>query len=107
MLAPPDLPYPGIAPLQTEITGASNTTFTFDQAGNEQVVATPTVITTNSWDSENRLVGLALPPGGANTMAYRSDGLRHRLADSESDKVMVWDEHGSSGYIDLLEENQP
>jgi hypothetical protein len=52
-------------------------------------------------------VGIQLPGGGLNTMAYRADGLRHRLADSESDKVMVWDELGSSGYIDLLEENQP
>ena len=27
------------------------------------------------------------------------------LADSEDDKQMVWDELGTSGYIDLLEEN--
>jgi len=40
-------------------------------------------------------------------MAYRWDNLRHRLADSESAKLMVWDELGSSGYIDLLEESQP
>jgi hypothetical protein len=40
-------------------------------------------------------------------MAYRADNLRHRAADSEGSKRMVWDELGYSGYIDLLEENQP
>jgi len=40
-------------------------------------------------------------------MAYRSDNLRHRLVDSEGNKLMVWDEQGYSGYIDLAEERLP
>jgi hypothetical protein len=39
-------------------------------------------------------------------MAYRADSLRHRLADSEGDKRMVWDELGYTGYVDLVEENK-
>jgi len=42
-----------------------------------------------------------------NTMQYRPDGLRSRLVDTEGDKRMVWDSQGSSGYVDLLEENLP
>jgi len=38
-------------------------------------------------------------------MQYRLDGLRSRLVDTEGDKRMVWDSQGSSGYVDLLEEN--
>jgi len=38
---------------------------------------------------------------------YRPDGLRSRLVDTEGDKRMVWDSQGSSGYVDLLEENLP
>jgi hypothetical protein len=30
-----------------------------------------------------------------------------QLWDSEGDKRMVWDSQGTSGYIDLLEENTP
>src|SRR5438045_2951117 len=40
-------------------------------------------------------------------MAYRADNLRHRLADSEGNKLMVWDELDYSGYIDLMEERLP
>ena len=40
-------------------------------------------------------------------MSYRADGLRHQLGDSEGSKLMVWDELGSSGYIDLLQERLP
>jgi len=67
----------------------------------------PSGTTTNVWDSENRLLGVQLPSGGLNTMSYRWDNLRHRLADSEGAKLMVWDELGSSGYIDLLQERLP
>jgi YD repeat-containing protein len=88
-------------------SGTAVTTFTFDKAGNEQVVQTPSGRTTNTWDTENRLTGVQLPTGGLNTMAYRADNLRHRAADSEGNKLMVWDELGHSGYIDLLEENLP
>ena len=47
------------------------------------------------------------PANLLNTMSYRSDNLRHSLADTEGLKKMVWDEQGSSGYIDLLQENLP
>ena len=90
-----------------ETTGTAVTTYTFDAAGNEQVVQTPGGRTTNIWDSENRLTGVQLPGGGRNTMAYRADNLRHQLADSEATKLMVWDELGYSGYIDLVQENKP
>lgn len=40
-------------------------------------------------------------------MSYRADGLRYRLADAEKDLRMVWDSQGTSGYQDVLEENQP
>ena len=58
----------------------------------------------NTWDSENRLREIVLPTGERNTMAYRWDGLRHKLQDADGDLRMVWDELGSSGYIDLLQE---
>jgi len=83
------------------------TQYTFDGAGNQQSEAGPEGTTTNVWDSENRLVEMLLPDGSRNTMSYRTDGLRHRLWDSEGDKRMVWDSQGSSGYVDLLEENLP
>ena len=44
---------------------------------------------------------------GVGTTGYRADNLRHSLADSEATKLMVWDEMGYSGYIDLLQENEP
>jgi hypothetical protein len=59
------------------------------------------------WDSENRLTGVQLPAGGLNTMAYRADNLRHELVDSEGNKLMVRDELGYSGYVDVVEENLP
>jgi len=34
------------------------------------------------------------------------DNLGHQLADSEG-TLMVWDELGYSGYIDLVQENKP
>jgi hypothetical protein len=37
-------------------------------------------------------------------MTYRWDNLRHQLEDGEGNKLMVWDELGSSGYVDLLQE---
>jgi YD repeat-containing protein len=91
--------------LQAETTGAAVTNYVFDAAGNERVVQARGGTTTNTWDSENRLVEMALPDGSRNTMSYRTDGLRYRLQDSEGDKRMVWDSQGSSGYQDLLEEN--
>ncbi len=63
-------------------------------------------VTTYVWDTEDRLTGIQMADGSRNTMSYRSDGLRHRLADSESDKLMVWDSQGSSGYSDLLQERE-
>src|SRR5205823_4638050 len=39
-----------------------------------------------------------------NTMAYRADNLRHRAADSEGSKLMVWDERGYTGNVDLAQE---
>jgi YD repeat-containing protein len=90
--------------ITTETTGAQVTNYTFDAAGNEQVVQAPGGTTNNTWDAENRLVGVQFPGGGLNTMSYRPDRLRHRLADSEGDKLRVWDEQGYSGYIDLLQE---
>jgi uncharacterized protein RhaS with RHS repeats len=93
--------------LQTEITGAANTTFTFDGAGNQQLVAAPGQTTTNVWDQENRLRQILLPDGSRNTMSYRADGLRAHLVDEEGDKAQVWDSQGSSGYQDLLQERLP
>ena len=52
-------------------------------------------------------VGVQLPGGGRNTMAYRADNLRHQLADNEATKLMVWDELGYSGYIDVVQERLP
>ena len=63
------------------------TTYTFDPAGNEQVVQAPSAVTTNVWDSENRLTGVQLSAGSRNTMSYRADNLRHQLFDSEGNKL--------------------
>jgi RHS repeat-associated protein len=92
--------------LVTENRGGQVTTFGFDQAGNQELeVATAGGRTSYVWDSENRLRQLLLPTGARNTMEYRWDALRHRLHDSEGDKLQVWDPLGTSGYQDLLEEN--
>jgi hypothetical protein len=40
-------------------------------------------------------------------MCYSADNLRYQLADSGADKLIVWDDMGYSGYIDLLQERQP
>ena len=37
-------------------------------------------------------------------MSYRTDRLRHRLADREGETRMVWDVPGQTGYEDLMEE---
>jgi hypothetical protein len=88
----------------TEATGTAVTTHALGPAGNEQVVQAPRSVTTNVWDSENRLAGVQLPTGGLNTMADRADSLRHQLADSEGNKLTVWDELGYTGYVDVVEE---
>jgi YD repeat-containing protein len=94
--------------LQTQTEGSSVTTFQFDGAGNQEVeLAMNGQRTTYVWDVENRLREIVFPTGERNTMAYRSDGLRHRLWDSEGNKLQIWDRLGSSGYQDLLEENTP
>jgi YD repeat-containing protein len=93
--------------IQTETSGTAVTTFTFDAAGNQQVVQTPSDFTTNTWDQENRLTGIQLGDGTLNTMTYRWDNLRHQLADSEGTKLMVWDDAGPTGYVDLFDERQP
>ncbi len=90
--------------LVTETTGAAVTTYTFDGAGNQYLEAALGGVTSNTWDSENRLIAVVLPNGIRNTMSYRTDGRRHRLTDTEGDKQMVWDSQGTSGYGDLLEE---
>jgi YD repeat-containing protein len=87
-----------------ETTGAAISTFTFDGAGNQQIVAAPGQTTTNVWDQENRLRQIIFPDGTRNTMSYRADGLRAHLVDADGDHPMVWDSQGSSGYQDLLEE---
>jgi len=67
----------------------------------------PGGFTTMTWDYENRMTLIAMPDGTLNTMAYRYDNLRYQLWDSEGNKRMVWDEEGTSGYKDVLEENTP
>jgi YD repeat-containing protein len=92
--------------LQTQTAAGQVTTFVFDAAGNQAVeIAQNGERTTNVWDVENRLREIVLPGGERNTMAYRADGLRHRLHDSEGNKLKIWDRLGTSGYQDLLEEN--
>jgi YD repeat-containing protein len=99
--------FDGADQLSTETTGTAVTTYTFDGAGNELTVQAPSGVTSNTWDSENRLVGIQMSTGARNTMSYRADGLRYQAWDSEGNKQMVWDSQGSSGYQDLLEENEP
>lgn len=96
--------YDAAEQLQDETTGAAVTQFAFDGAGNQTAVLAPEGRTTFVWDSENRLRESSLPNGTRNRMDYRVDGLRHRLWDSEGDKLMVWDVPGPTGYGDLLEE---
>ena len=64
-------------------------------------------VTTNPQDGENRLTRVQLLVSGLNTMSYHADNLRHQLVDSEATKLMVWDELGYTGYIDLVQENKP
>ena len=64
-------------------------------------------MTTNPQDGENRLTRVQLLVSGLNTMSYHADNLRHQLVDSEATKLMVWDELGYTGYIDLVQENKP
>ena len=37
-------------------------------------------------------------------MSYRWDNLRHQLWDSDGNKLMVWDDTGTSGYKDVFQE---
>ncbi len=83
------------------------TTFLFDQAGNQQEESGPSGRTTYTWNQENRLVEVAQPDGSRSTMSYRADGLRYQLWEDGQDLRMAWDSQGTSGYQDLLEENQP
>ncbi len=78
--------------LQTSQDSTGTTTFTFDLTGNQQLEQSPTgLITTNVWDMENRLVGVALPGGVPNTMAYNGDSQRVLLQDSSGTKKFVMD----------------
>jgi YD repeat-containing protein len=49
------------------------------------------MVTTYSWDLENRLTGVVLPGGTLNTMTYDGNGKRHSYADSVELRTFFWD----------------
>ena len=65
--------------LSTSRDATGTTTYSFDRAGNLQVVQTPASARTSyTWDNENRNTQLQLADNSLVTMSYRFDGLRVR-----------------------------
>ena len=48
-------------------------------------------LTTNTWDSENRLIHVAMPSGLMNTFSFNGDGQRVGEQDSAGTRILAWD----------------
>ena len=99
--------------LTTSQDASGVTTYTYDLAGNLQLVEQPSgQRTTNTWDDQNRQTAVLLA-GGTVTSAYRFDGLRHEKADSEGVTKYVWDfqnylaETDAADTIEAVYTNEP
>jgi RHS repeat-associated protein len=77
-------------------SGASAATYTYDAAGNRLTANVGGVVTTYSWDYENRLIGATFSPlatltSGILTNLYSSDGLRQGYADHTGITTLTYD----------------
>ena len=79
----------------TMIEGSGVTTYAFDPNGNNTVEQTNTRLTTNTWDPENRLIGIQFKQkssSGLSTYTFSGDGLRRTAQDQGSAlTTMIWD----------------
>jgi len=78
--------------LETSEDASGVTTYTFDAAGNQQLIQHPDdTRTTNTWDDENRLVTVQPPDGAITTSIFRSDGLRYIKVDADWTIKFIYD----------------
>jgi hypothetical protein len=61
------------ASVQIAVSPSRTTTFTFDAAGNQQIEAAQSGITTNVWNYENQRTLVLLPSGQRETITYNAD----------------------------------
>jgi YD repeat-containing protein len=65
--------------LQTSVGPAGTTTYTFDAAGNQQIVEEPSgARTTSTWSYENQTTLVVKPSGARITSTYNADNRRVR-----------------------------
>jgi YD repeat-containing protein len=76
----------------SSVLGTGRTTYTFDAAGNLNVVLAPSgQRTTHVWDDENRRKTVLLPDATRITSVYYGDGLRAEKQDPIGTTKFVWD----------------
>jgi RHS repeat-associated protein len=86
-------------------TGGSRTTFSYDGNGNQIAKTVPGGnITTNTYNYENKMVGITYPDSSLNTFSYDGDGKRLQKQDSTGTLRMVYDHQGPTVLYDLAKE---
>lgn len=89
---PMTMTFDGADRLLTILQGANLTTVTFDANGNQTGENLNGALTTNTYEQENRLVGVALSDSTCSTYAFAGDGLRRSLQEpGKSLTTIVWD----------------
>jgi RHS repeat-associated protein len=93
--------------IETSEDDTGVTDFEFDAAGNQHLVVSPSgAITTNTWNDENRLVGVALPNANRVTSTYNADGLRYEKKDADGVTRFLWDDQNYLAETDESDEIQ-
>jgi RHS repeat-associated protein len=93
--------------IETSEEASGITSYEFDGAGNQRLTVSPSgAITTNTWNDENRLVGVALADGGKVTSTYNADGLRYERQDPEGTTRFVWDDQNYLAETNESDESQ-
>jgi len=78
--------------LETSVDANGTTTYTYDADGNQATRTEPNGdITTNVWDSLNRLSSVILPAGATHTFLYAPTGLRVKAEDGTDTTKFLWD----------------
>ena len=78
--------------MTVQIDAAGRTTYTFDSAGNQQVILEPNNdLTTTTWNYENQPILYEKPTNALVTMTYNSDNRRVSKESTSSKTNFIWD----------------
>jgi len=78
--------------LTTSLDSNGTTTYTYDADGNQATKTEPSGdITTNVWDSVNRLSSVILPAGATHTFVYAPNDFRVKSDDGSNVSKFLWD----------------